>query len=88
MYTMTPVQERVLMKCMENRVALYSPHTSWDAIQGELNLLIHDWKRKGGGGGAGGHEWNVLLFTNSKSGGRSSRGFMITAFVALSAFHW
>jgi hypothetical protein len=51
MYTMTPVQERVLMKCMENRVALYSPHTSWDAIQGELNLLIHNRKRNVGGGG-------------------------------------
>lgn len=35
-------KERIAIRCMENRVALYSPHTSWDAIQGGINqwLLI------------------------------------------------
>lgn len=24
-------KERIIVKCIENRIALYSPHTSWDA---------------------------------------------------------
>lgn len=32
-------QERVVAKCLEERIALYSPHTSFDSIQGGVN----DW---------------------------------------------
>ena len=27
------MQERIAIRCMESRIALYSPHTSWDAVQ-------------------------------------------------------
>lgn len=32
-------KERIIIRCMENRIAVYSPHTSFDAIQGGVN----DW---------------------------------------------
>ena len=32
-------QERIVTKCLENRVALYSPHTAFDAVQDGVN----DW---------------------------------------------
>merc|ERR1711997_1085507 len=32
-------KERIVTKCMENRVALYSPHTAFDAVQDGVN----DW---------------------------------------------
>ncbi|XP_066588964.1 NIF3-like protein 1 isoform X3 [Prorops nasuta] len=32
-------KERIVIKCMENKIALYSPHTSFDSIQGGVN----DW---------------------------------------------
>ena len=32
-------KERLIVKCIENRIALYSPHTSYDALQGGVN----DW---------------------------------------------
>jgi len=32
-------KERIVVKAIENRVAIYSPHTSWDAVQGGVN----DW---------------------------------------------
>ena len=35
----TFLQERIVTKCVENKIALYSPHTSFDAIQDGVN----DW---------------------------------------------
>lgn len=32
-------QQRIVAKCLENRIALYSPHTSFDSIYGGVN----DW---------------------------------------------
>lgn len=32
-------KERIVAKCLENRISLYSPHTSFDSIQGGVN----DW---------------------------------------------
>ena len=32
-------KERSIIKCIENRIAVYSPHTVWDAIEGGIN----DW---------------------------------------------
>ena len=32
-------KERIIVKCVENRVAVYSPHTSFDALKGGVN----DW---------------------------------------------
>jgi len=32
-------KERIVVKCIENRVAVYSPHTCYDALQGGVN----DW---------------------------------------------
>lgn len=35
-------KERIVAVCLENRIALYSPHTSWDAVRGGVN----DWLAK------------------------------------------
>ena len=32
-------KERIVIQCLENRIALYSPHTSYDALKGGVN----DW---------------------------------------------
>jgi putative NIF3 family GTP cyclohydrolase 1 type 2 len=32
-------KEVTLIKCIENRIAIYSPHTTWDSIDGGIN----DW---------------------------------------------
>ncbi|KAL4223512.1 NGG1 interacting factor [Mactra antiquata] len=32
-------KDRIIIKCIENRIALYSPHTSYDCVQGGVN----DW---------------------------------------------
>lgn len=32
-------KERITIQCIENRIALYSPHTSFDAVKGGVN----DW---------------------------------------------
>ncbi len=32
-------KQRSIVKCIENRIAVYSPHTVWDAIEGGIN----DW---------------------------------------------
>lgn len=32
-------KERIVSICLENRIALYSPHTSWDSVHGGIN----DW---------------------------------------------
>jgi dinuclear metal center YbgI/SA1388 family protein len=32
-------KERIIIKCIENRIAVYSPHTSYDALKGGVN----DW---------------------------------------------
>ena len=32
-------KEKILIRCLENLVAVYSPHTCWDAVEGGLN----DW---------------------------------------------
>lgn len=33
------LKQRIVAKCLENRIALYSPHTSFDSIYGGVN----DW---------------------------------------------
>lgn len=33
------LQERVIGTCIENKIAIYSPHTSWDSVPGGVN----DW---------------------------------------------
>lgn len=35
-------KERIVSQCLEKRIALYSPHTSWDAVRGGVN----DWLAK------------------------------------------
>jgi putative NIF3 family GTP cyclohydrolase 1 type 2 len=35
--TQSQWKERLMVKCIENRIAVYSPHTSWDAIEGGIN---------------------------------------------------
>lgn len=32
-------KDRIVAKCLENHIAVYSPHTAWDAIEGGIN----DW---------------------------------------------
>lgn len=32
-------KERIVSQCLENRIALYSPHTAWDSVAGGVN----DW---------------------------------------------
>lgn len=35
-------QERIIAKCLENRIAVYSPHTSWDAVYGGVTDWLGD----------------------------------------------
>ena len=35
-------KHRFIIKCIENRIAVYSPHTSWDSIEGGINDWILD----------------------------------------------
>ncbi len=44
--TQSSWKERIVVRCAENRVAIYSPHTSYDAVQGGVN----DWLLKLFGG--------------------------------------
>lgn len=37
--TQHSAKERIIIKCIENRIAVYSPHTALDAVEGGLN----DW---------------------------------------------
>ncbi len=37
--TQSEWKQRSIVKCIENRIAVYSPHTVWDAIEGGIN----DW---------------------------------------------
>ncbi|CAD5110888.1 DgyrCDS253 [Dimorphilus gyrociliatus] len=37
--TQSSWKERIVIKCLENKIAVFSPHTSWDAIEGGVN----DW---------------------------------------------
>ncbi|XP_023339560.1 NIF3-like protein 1 [Eurytemora carolleeae] len=30
-------KERIVIQCLENKIAVYSPHTAWDAVQGGIN---------------------------------------------------
>jgi putative NIF3 family GTP cyclohydrolase 1 type 2 len=30
-------KQRLIIKCIEQEIAVYSPHTSWDSIEGEIN---------------------------------------------------
>lgn len=32
-------KEKIIIRCLENKIAVFSPHTSWDAIDGGVN----DW---------------------------------------------
>eukprot|EP00004_Rigifila_ramosa_P017847 TRINITY_DN4391_c0_g1_i10.p1 TRINITY_DN4391_c0_g1~~TRINITY_DN4391_c0_g1_i10.p1 ORF type:complete len:354 (+),score=95.22 TRINITY_DN4391_c0_g1_i10:226-1287(+) len=40
-------KERIVVRAIENRVAIYSPHTAWDAVSGGVN----DWLAAGLGAG-------------------------------------
>ena len=33
--------QRIIIKCIENRIAIYSPHTTWDSISGFVFIYIH-----------------------------------------------
>ena len=33
-------KERITVKCIEERIALFSPHTSWDAVPGGINTWL------------------------------------------------
>ena len=33
-------KERIAVKCIENRLAVFSPHTSWDAVPGGINSWL------------------------------------------------
>ena len=33
-------KERIAVKCIEERIALFSPHTSWDAVPGGINTWL------------------------------------------------
>ena len=37
--TQSSWKERLVVQCVENRIAVYSPHTSYDAVKGGVN----DW---------------------------------------------
>lgn len=37
--TQSEWKERSIVKCIEKRIAVYSPHTSWDSVDGGIN----DW---------------------------------------------
>ena len=37
--TQSTWKERIVVQCLENRIAVYSPHTSFDALKGGVN----DW---------------------------------------------
>jgi putative NIF3 family GTP cyclohydrolase 1 type 2 len=41
-FTQTNWKERSIVKCIENRIAIYSPHTTWDSIEGGINDWILD----------------------------------------------
>ncbi|VUZ52868.1 unnamed protein product [Hymenolepis diminuta] len=47
--TQNSAKERIIVKCIENKIAVYSPHTALDAVAGGLNdwlLSPFDWKHK------------------------------------------
>lgn len=35
-------KERIIVKCIENRIAVFSPHTSYDALDGGVNDWLID----------------------------------------------
>jgi len=37
--SLSEFQERIIATCLENKIAVYSPHTSFDAVSGGVN----DW---------------------------------------------
>eukprot|EP00823_Brevimastigomonas_motovehiculus_P006119 TRINITY_DN4879_c0_g1_i1.p1 TRINITY_DN4879_c0_g1~~TRINITY_DN4879_c0_g1_i1.p1 ORF type:complete len:400 (+),score=69.94 TRINITY_DN4879_c0_g1_i1:41-1201(+) len=37
--TQSSVKERIIVKCLENHISVYSPHSAWDAVHGGIN----DW---------------------------------------------
>lgn len=36
---LSSMQERIIAKCIANNIALFSPHTSWDIVEGGVT----DW---------------------------------------------
>lgn len=40
--TQSEWKQRSIVRCIENRIAVYSPHTSWDSINGGINDWIMD----------------------------------------------
>lgn len=41
-FTQSNWKERIVCQCLENRIALFSPHTSWDAVEGGVNDWLFD----------------------------------------------
>lgn len=39
MFRFSNWKDRIVAKCLENNIAVYSPHTAWDAVDGGIN----DW---------------------------------------------
>ncbi|CAF1075294.1 unnamed protein product [Didymodactylos carnosus] len=33
-------KDRIILKCIENRIAIYSPHTSWDGVENGVNQWL------------------------------------------------
>lgn len=50
--TQSDVKQRIITRAIENKIAIYSPHTTWDAIQGGINDWLADCfsENKGGPG--------------------------------------
>lgn len=36
------LQERIVAKCLENKIAVYSPHTTFDSVRGGVNDWLAD----------------------------------------------
>lgn len=46
--TQSEWKQRSIVKCIENRIAVYSPHTAWDSVEGGINdwiLSVFDLKK-------------------------------------------
>ena len=38
--TQSEWKQRSIVKCIEHKIAVYSPHTVWDAIEGGINVSL------------------------------------------------
>lgn len=56
-------KERVILKAIENKIAIYSPHTAFDAVKGGVN----DWLARGLGKGEVSPLQNALVHDNLRT---------------------